>query len=89
MAINKEAAEFIASFDNVNVVGVDSLTIDPVGKHDAHWILTKDKFVVESLVNLDQIPLEHRMNFDLQTSPFRIKGATGAPVVAHAFVKVD
>jgi kynurenine formamidase len=85
--LSKEAAEYIASFDNINVVGVDSLTIDPIGKHDAHWLLTKDKFVVESLVNLDQIPSEDRLNFDLQTSPFRIKGATGSPVVAHAFVK--
>lgn len=81
----KQAAEFIASFDNIKVVGIDSLTVDPVGIHDAHQIL-KNTLIVESLVHLDEIPLEARDGFDLQTSPVEIVGATGGPIVAYAFV---
>mgnify|MGYP001568909698 CR=1 FL=1 len=83
--LNKEAAEFIASFDKIKVVGIDSLTIDPVGSHIAHQIL-KNILIVESLVHLYEIPSESKNNFDLQTSPIRITGATGGPIVAYAFI---
>lgn len=83
--LNKDAAEFIASFKNIKVIGIDSLTVDTVGSHDSHEIL-KDRLIVESLVHLYEIPAKKRLNFDLQTSPVRIVGATGGPVVAYAFI---
>lgn len=84
--LNKGAAEFLKSFDNLRVVGIDSLTVDPVGSHVSHQAL-KDKFIVESLVHLYEIPEKSRTSFDLQTKPIVIEGATGGPVVACAFIK--
>ena len=83
--LTKEAAEYLASFDNLKVVGIDSLTIDPDACHNAHKIL-KDKMIVEGLVRLNNIK---KKEFLLQTSPLRIKGATGAGIIAYAFVNVD
>lgn len=83
----KEAAEFIASLNNIKVVGTDSLTVDPVDIHDAHQIL-KNTMIVESLVHLYEIPEKARNNFNLQTSPVKIVGATGGPIVAYAFIEI-
>jgi kynurenine formamidase len=83
--LSPDAAEFIASFENIKVVGTDSLTVDAHGVQESHKLL-KDKFIVESMVHLHAIPVEHRENFDLQTTPLRIVGATGGPVVAYAFI---
>jgi kynurenine formamidase len=85
--LTKDAAEFIASFKNIKVVGTDSITVDPPESHTAHKLL-KDKLIVESLVNLHNIPKENAMEFDLETSPVKIVGATGAPVIAYAFIEV-
>ncbi len=82
-----EAAEYMASFKNLKVVGTDSLTVDPDRSHTAHQVL-KEKMIVESMVHLDAIPEKNRNSFDLQTSPLRITGATGGPVAAYAFVKI-
>ncbi len=81
-----EAAEYLANKRNIEVVGTDSLTVDPDGSHTAHKLL-KEKLIVESMVNLHAIPEEKRQNFDLQTSPLRIVGATGGPIIAYAFLK--
>jgi len=85
--LNKEAAEFIANFNNIKVIGIDSLTIDPVESHISHQIL-KNKMIMESLVHLGEIPEKSRKNFDLQTSPVKIVGATGAPVIVYAFIRL-
>lgn len=85
--LNKKAAEFIASFNGIKVIGIDSLTIDPVGIHDAHQIL-KNTMIIESLVHLYEIPPEARENFDLQASPVKIVGATGGPILAYAFIEL-
>jgi kynurenine formamidase len=82
-----KAAEYLASFKNLKVVGTDSLTVDPHGSHTAHQFL-KEKMIVESMVNLHAIPNEKRTDFDLQTSPVRIIGATGGPVIANAFIEI-
>lgn len=82
-----EAAEFIASFKNIKVVGTDSLTVDPHGSQKAHKLL-KEKFIVESMVHLHAIPVKNMDSFDLQTSPVRIIGATGGPVIANAFIEI-
>lgn len=84
----KDAAEFLASFNNIKVIGIDSLTVDACREkpiHVAHQTL-KNKLIVESMVHLYEIPQEARENFDLQTSPVRIVGATGGPVIAYAFI---
>ena len=81
-----EAAEYLASFANLKVVGIDSMTVDPHGSHTAHQLL-KEKLIVESMVHLYTIPTESRSSFDLQTSPVRIVGATGGPVTAYAFIE--
>ncbi len=85
--LNKSAAELLNSFDNIKVVGIDSLTVDPVGSHVSHQTL-KHKFIVESLVHLYEIPSSSRNSFDLQTKPVVIEGATGGHVVAYAFIKL-
>jgi kynurenine formamidase len=85
--LNRGAAEFIKSFDNLRVVGIDSLTVDIVESHISHQAL-KDKLIVESLVHLHEIPEKSRTSFDLQTKPVVIEGATGGPVVAYAFIKL-
>ena len=82
-----EASEFLASFKNIKVVGTDSLTVDPDGSHVSHQLL-KEKLIVESLVHLYHIPLENRNEFDLQTSPIRITGATGGPITAYAYIEI-
>lgn len=84
-----EAGEYIASFDNLKVVGIDSLTVDEVNLknpvHQVHWSL-RDKLIIESLVNLDQIPKEYHDGFLLQTALLKIKGATGCPVIARGYL---
>ncbi len=81
-----EAAEYLASFKNLKVVGTDSLTVDPDGSHVAHQFL-KEKLIVESMVHLHSIPQDKQKDFDLQTSPLRIVGATGGPIIAYAFIE--
>jgi len=84
---NEEAAKYLASFENIKVIGTDSLTVDPDGVNTAHRLF-KDKLIVESLVHLQAIPEGYHNRFDLQTSPVRIVGATGGPVTAYAFVEI-
>jgi len=83
-----EAAEYLASFKNLKVVGTDSMTVDPDGSHTAHQFL-KEKLIVESMVHLYEIPESSRNGFDLQTSPVKIVGATGGPIIATAFVEMS
>jgi len=84
----KKAGEFLTQFSNLKVIGVDSLTVDELRSHTVHQLF-KEKLIVESLVNLHQIPKENHQNFNLQTSPIAIKGATGGPVTTFAFIKKD
>jgi len=85
--LSNDAAEFIASFPNINVFGIDSLTIDAIGNNFAHRMLTQRLLTLESLVHLDRIPIANAENFTLQTKPITIVGATGAPVVAYAYIR--
>lgn len=80
------AVDFISKFKSLKVIGTDSLTIDPAGCHYAHKKF-KNLLIVESMVHLHLIPESGWKNFFLQTSPVRIVGATGGPVVAYAFIK--
>jgi len=83
--LDKSAVDLISKFKKLKVIGIDSLTIDGTGKNYAHRKL-KDKFIVESLVNLYGIPAKARSGFYLQTSPIAIVGATGGPVLAYAYI---
>lgn len=87
---SKPAADFIRKFKNLKVVGTDSLTIDPCNENPVHYAhqAFKDKLIVESMVHLYEIPAKSRNDFYLQTSPVRIVGATGGPIVAYAFVEL-
>jgi len=60
--------------------------VDPAGSHYAHNLL-KEKYIVESIVNLSKIPPEKTNDFLLQVCPVEIKGATGCPVCAYARIK--
>ena len=78
-----DAAEYLAS-KKINLVGIDSPSIDPGSSPDfaAHRILAEnDVLIVENLVNLDRIP---QPSFDLTVLPLKIRGATGSPVRAVA-----
>lgn len=90
--LSRESAEYLASLSNMKVIAIDSITIDPCGKtppcHDSHQLL-KEKFIVEAVVHLHEIPKEYRYNFTLQTSAVRITGATGGPVVAYAYISLQ
>ena len=83
--LDKGAVDFLASFKNLKIVGIDSLTVDPPKEHYAHRKF-KNKWIIESLVHLYDIPKDSCESFILQVSPIKIIGATGAPVVVYAFV---
>ncbi|MBE0648483.1 MAG: cyclase family protein [Bacteroidales bacterium] len=85
--LTSEAAEFLGSYKNLRVVGIDSLTVDPVGLQTSHLAL-REKMIVEALVHLDEIPAGNHLEFDLQTTPTRIVGATGGPLVVYAYIPV-
>lgn len=85
--IDQSAVDIISQFKRLKVIGIDSLTIDEMGKHYAHKKL-KDRLIVECLVNLYSIPKKHRFGFYLQTSPIAIVGATGGPILAYAYIPI-
>lgn len=86
--IDKSAVDIISEFNNLRVLGIDSLTIDKVGEKYAHQKF-KNKLIVECLVHLYNIPKKHRCSFYLQTSPVAIVGATGGPVVAYVYIPLN
>jgi kynurenine formamidase len=81
--LTKEAADFLCEF-NLKVIGIDSLSVDCSESQYVHKKFKK-KMIVESLVHLYEIP---EKEFFLQTSPVKILGATGGPVVAYAFIEL-
>lgn len=85
--LSEGAADFLSKFKNLKVIGIDSLTVDPIGSPYAHRKF-KNLLIVESMVHLYLIPETKKRDFFLQTSPVRIVGATGGPVVAYAFIKM-
>jgi len=83
--LEEGAVNLILKFKKLKVIGIDSLTVDKIGKNYAHKKL-KDKLIVESLVNLYSIPQENIDSFYLQTSPIAIVGATGGPILSYAYI---
>ena len=79
-----DAAKYLVS-KRVNLVGIDSPSIDP-GKNSNfsahHVLLKKGVLILENLCNLEKISRTH---FKLVVLPLKLKGATGSPVRAIAF----
>ena len=80
------AAKYLAS-KKVSLVGIDSPSID-LGidsKFSVHQIFAKNgMLIVENLANLEKIKSS---KFHLVVLPLKLKGATGSPVRAIAFVE--
>ena len=80
--LTEDAGQFLAGFENLNVVGIDSLTIDkPKSGGKVHnMLLKKDIILLETLVNLESAPEE----FTLWCLPLAIKNSDGSPCRAVA-----
>jgi len=80
------AAKYLAS-KKVSLVGIDSPSIDlgADSKFPVHHIFSKKGIlIVENLANLEKIRFP---KFHLVVLPLKLKGATGSPVRAIAFVE--
>ena len=81
--MSADAARYVAS-KGVNLVGIDSPSIDPGALRDfpAHRVLAQSDIpVLENLINLGRIG---GVWFDLVALPLNLRGATGSPVRAVA-----
>lgn len=75
----QDCAEWLSSFDNLELVGVDSLTVGNKTIHSA--FLQKDILLVEGLF-LEKAP----ENFVLHCFPWKLKNVNGAPCRAIALI---
>ena len=83
--LSVSAAKYLAS-KKVSLVGIDSPSIDlgVDSKFPVHHIFSKKgMLIVENLANLEKIKSS---KFHLVVLPLKLKGATGSPVRAIAFV---
>jgi kynurenine formamidase len=82
--LDTSAAELLDRFKNLNIIGIDSLSVDAPGENKAHHILCgeKNRMLLETLICLDQLPL----SFTLCCFPLLIKDSDGAPCRAIAFL---
>ena len=84
--LSVSAAKYLAS-KKINLVGIDSPSIDlgTDSKFSVHQIFAKKgMLIVENLANLEKIK---SAKFHLVVLPLKLKGATGSPVRAIAFVE--
>ena len=84
--LSASAADYLAS-KKVSLVGIDSPSIDlgTDSKFSVHQIFAKKgTLIVENLANLEKIKSS---KFHLVVLPLKLKGATGSPVRAIAFVE--
>ena len=84
--LSASAANYLAS-KKVSLVGIDSPSIDlgTDSKFSVHQIFAKKgTLIVENLANLEKIKSS---KFHLVVLPLKLKGATGSPVRAIAFVE--
>jgi len=84
--LSVSGAEYLAS-KKINLVGIDSPSIDVGSDHKfpVHQIFAKKGIlIVENLANLEKIKSS---KFHLVVLPLKLKGATGSPVRAIAFVE--
>ena len=83
--LSVSAAKYLAS-KKISLVGIDSPSIDlgTDSKFSVHQIFAKNgMLIVENLANLEKI---RSSKFHLVVLPLKLKGATGSPVRAIAFV---
>ena len=84
--LSVSAAKYLAS-KKINLVGIDSPSIDlgKDSKFSVHQIFAKKgMLIVENLASLEKIKSS---KFHLVVLPLKLKGATGSPVRAVAFVE--
>ena len=84
--LSASAANYLTS-KKVSLVGIDSPSIDlgTDSKFPVHHIFSKKEIlIVENLANLEKIKSS---KFHLVVLPLKLKGATGSPVRAIAFVE--
>ena len=84
--LSVSAAKYLAS-KKISLVGIDSPSIDlgKDSKFSVHQIFAKKGIlIVENLANLEKIKSS---KFHLVVLPLKLKGATGSPVRAIAFVE--
>jgi len=84
--LSASAANYLAS-KKVSLVGIDSPSIDlgTDSKFPVHHIFSKKEIlIVENLANLEKIKSS---KFHLVVLPLKLKGVTGSPVRAIAFVE--
>ena len=84
--LSEAAAKYLVS-KKTNLVGIDSPSIDFKGsrRFSVHRIFSKNNIlIVENLTNLEKIKSSE---FHFVVLPLKLKGATGSPVRAIAFVE--
>ncbi len=60
--INPDAAKYLTEFPNLRLIGIDSLSVDPLGLLESHKIiLGSGRLLLEKVVNLDKLPLEFKL----------------------------
>jgi arylformamidase len=86
-----DAAEYIVGkAKKLNIVGIDSLAVDPSGSNsEAHRIFfDKGILVLETLANLGKLAqAAGNKRFDLHCAPINYKGADAAQTRAYAIVE--
>lgn len=80
---SQDCAEWLASFDNLQLIGVDSLTVGNKQVHGA--FLQKDILLVEGLF-LEGLSQASSENFVLYCFPWKLKNTNGAPCRAIALI---
>tara|TARA_B100000929_G_C15401371_1_gene384677 strand:+ start:42 stop:689 length:648 start_codon:yes stop_codon:yes gene_type:complete len=83
--LSEAAAKYLVT-KKTNLVGIDSPSIDSKGskRFSVHHIFSKNNIlIVENLTNLEKI---RSSKFHFVVLPLKLKGATGSPVRAIAFV---
>jgi len=84
--LSKAGAEYLSDL-GVNLVGIDSPSIDPAfdKEFSSHKVFSyKSIPIVENLVNLDRIKKD---NFIFMALPLKLKNCSGSPVRAIAIIK--
>ena len=84
--LSKMAAEYLSDL-GVNLVGIDSPSIDPAldKEFSSHKVFSSKSIpIVENLINLDKIKKD---NFIFIALPLKLKNCSGSPVRAVAIIK--
>ena len=87
-SIDLDCAEYIATFDNIRGIGIDTISVDDFSNksYDVHKaILGSGKIIIENLRNLEQI--EDKTIFTLNALPINIEKGDGSLTRAIAIIK--